>query len=135
MNSRNGVITVRSVHNYPETCQRLDLLIRTRGMTMFADLDFQEEARSHRLTMSPERLFVFGNPSSGTPLMQEVAQSGLDLPLKVLVHQDGSGSVWLSYNSPRYLIDRHTLPQRFLRNIAGIEELVERAAGPSTLLG
>ena len=135
MTAENGVVTLRSTHDFPETCRRLEVLIRTRGLTVFADLDFQRDASRHALTMSPVRLFVFGNPSSGTPLMLEKATSGLDLPLKVLVHQDGTGGVWLSYNSPQYIISRHGLPDRLLKNIAGIEGLVNKAAGPEALLG
>jgi uncharacterized protein (DUF302 family) len=52
---------------------------------------------------------IFGNAKGGTPLMQSKQTAGIDLPLKVLVWQDGSGDTWLSYNDPGWLANRHGL--------------------------
>jgi uncharacterized protein (DUF302 family) len=39
--------------------------------------------------------------------MQAAQTIAIDLPLKILVWQDGSGQTWLSYNDPHWLAKRH----------------------------
>lgn len=73
-------------------------------------------------------MLIFGNPKAGTPLMLAAPSVAIDLPLKALAWQDGGGRVWLSYNAPDYLMQRHGLPEALLPNIAGIKALVEQAA-------
>ena len=51
----------------------------------------------------------------------------LDLSLKIPVWADGQGKVWLSYNSPEYLKDRHGLPQNLVPNLAVVETLAAKA--------
>lgn len=77
--------------------------------------------------MRPTKLLIFGNPKAGTPLMLASPSSAIDLPLKILVWEDAQGKVWLSYNSPEYLRERHGLPQELLQNIAIIETLATKA--------
>lgn len=131
----NGIVTVKSHHDYDETCRRLNLLIKVHALTLFADFDFTRDAKKVGLIMRPERLFIFGNPSSGTPLMQSAPGAALDLPLKILVSQDASGTAWLSYNSVDYLFSRHGIPAPLRKNVAGIEGLVAQTAGPEVLYG
>jgi uncharacterized protein (DUF302 family) len=80
------------------------------------------------MAMPPTKLLIFGNPKAGTLLMLASASSAIDLPLKVLVAQDSEGSVHLTYDSPGYLGARHGLGEELLKNIAGIEALVNEAA-------
>jgi len=79
------------------------------------------------MKMSPTKLLIFGSPKAGTPLMLAVPGVAIDLPLKILVWQDPQGKVWLSYNSPDYLKDRHGLPQDLLQNIAVVDALAAKA--------
>jgi uncharacterized protein (DUF302 family) len=72
-------------------------------------------------------LLIFGTPKAGTPLMVASPSSAIDLPLKILVWEDAQGKVWLSYNSPEYLRERHGLPQELMQNIAIIEMLATKA--------
>ncbi len=78
--------------------------------------------------MPPTKLLIFGNPKGGTPLMLAAPSVAIDLPLKILVWQDGQEKVWLSYNSPEYLQERHGLPQELVPNIAVVRTLAEKAA-------
>ena len=78
--------------------------------------------------MPPTQLLIFGNPKGGTPVMVAAPSSALDLPLKVLIAQDAQGKVWLSYNTPEYLAERHAIPAELVKNIAGIRALVQSAA-------
>jgi len=77
--------------------------------------------------MRPTKLLIFGSPKAGTPLMLATPSVAIDLPLKILVWEDGQGRVWISYNSPDYLRDRHSLPEELLPNIAVVEALVAKA--------
>jgi uncharacterized protein (DUF302 family) len=77
--------------------------------------------------MRPTQLLIFGNPKAGTPLMVASPSIALDLPLKALAWEDGDGKVWLSYNQPEYLKQRHGLPDELMKNISGIGALVQKA--------
>jgi uncharacterized protein (DUF302 family) len=79
------------------------------------------------LPLRPTQVLIFGNPKAGTPLMQARQTVGLDLPLRVLVWEDGEGKVWLSYNSPEYLMARYGLPQDLLQNIAVVGSVAAKA--------
>jgi len=75
-----------------------------------------------------DKLFIFGNPKGGTPVMLAAPSSAIDLPLKILVWEDNQGKVWITYNSPSYLQERHNIPPDLLPNIAVIETLATKAA-------
>jgi Uncharacterized conserved protein len=79
------------------------------------------------MTMPPTKLLIFGNPKGGTPLMLAAPSSAIDLPLKILVREDAQGRVWVSYNSPAYLQERHRLPPDLIENIAVVETLATKA--------
>ena len=90
-------------------------------------IDHSGEAAKVGMKMPPTKLLIFGNPKGGTPLMLAAPSTALDLPLKILVSEDAQGKVWLSYNSPEYLKERHGLPSNLLSNIAVIETLAATA--------
>ena len=95
---------------------------------MFALIDHSGEAAQMGMKMPPTKLLIFGNPKAGTPLMQASPSSAIDLPLKILIWEDTEGKVWVSYNSPAYLRDRHGLPEELLRNISIVETLAAEIA-------
>jgi uncharacterized protein (DUF302 family) len=78
--------------------------------------------------MPATKLLIFGNPKAGTPLMIASPSIAIDLPLKILVSEDSSRKVWISYNSPAYLQSRHHLPPELVQNIAVMEALASKAA-------
>ena len=131
----NGIVSVKSTQSFSETCRRTEFLIKARSMTIFGDIDFKRDAEKAGLTLWPARLYIFGNPAAGTPPIQAAATSALDFPMKVLITEEPSGGVWLRYNSPAYLAERHGIPANLLKNISGVEGLVERAAGPDPISG
>jgi uncharacterized protein (DUF302 family) len=124
----SGIENVASNYSVAETIDRLESLVKSKQLTVFARIDFSGDAAKAGLSMPPTQLLIFGNPKAGTPLMQAVPSAAIDLPLKALAWQDSSGRVWLSYNAPEYLRQRHGLPIELLPNIAGIKALVEQAA-------
>jgi uncharacterized protein (DUF302 family) len=107
--SADGLITIRSSHGPVETMDRLVTEVRTRGLTVFAQIDHAAGAKEVGLALRPTELVIFGNAKGGTPLMQSNQEIGIDLPLKALVWQDASGGTWISYNDPAWLTKRHGL--------------------------
>ena len=126
--SDNGIVTLAARHSVDETVNKLTEILRARGIKLFALVDHSGEAEQVGMTMRPTKLLIFGNPKAGTPLMLAAPSIAIDLPLKLLVWEDGAGVAWMSYNSPEYLRDRHSLPQELIGNIAVIEALVKQAA-------
>ncbi|MFM0520159.1 MULTISPECIES: DUF302 domain-containing protein [Caballeronia] len=124
----NGVVTIASAHGAIATADKLEALIRARGLMLFARIDFSGDAARAGLTMPPSQLLVFGNPQAGTPLMQAVPTAALDLPLKVLSWEDADGRAWLSYNATEYLRARHGLDADAMKPVSGVAALAEAAA-------
>jgi len=122
-----GIIDVPSRYSVPETLERLEAILKEKGITVFALVDHSGEAEKSGLKMRPTQLLIFGSPKSGTPLMVAAPRLAIDLPLKALAWQDEHGQVWLSYNSPEYLQQRHGFPTELMRNIAGIGALIQTA--------
>ena len=127
MSSIPGFISKLSPHSVPETIQRLSALLKSKGVAIFALIDHSGEAEKAGLKMRPTQLLIFGNPKGGTPLMLAAPSTAIDLPLKALVWEDADGKVWLSYNSPDYLQQRHGFPADLEKNIAAIEPLLAQA--------
>ncbi len=128
MKKKNGMVDVPSNHSVDETVERVKNILQSKGITLFALIDHSGEAEKAGMKMPPTKLLIFGNPKGGTPLMLAAPSVAIDLPLKILVWQDGQEKVWLSYNSPEYLQERHGLPQELVPNIAVVRTLAEKAA-------
>jgi uncharacterized protein (DUF302 family) len=124
-NNKNGLIQLTTQHSFEDTFQRLESSVASRGLTVFARIDFSGDAERTGLKMNPTRLLIFGNPKAGTPLMVAAPTLAIDFPLKILVSQDGNGDVWVSYNSPEYLKERHDIPESLLKNISGVALIAE----------
>jgi len=124
----NGILRTASNHSVDETVARLQSILQAKGVKLFTIVDHSGEAASAGLKMPNTKLLIFGNPKAGTPLMLASPSAALDLPLKILVAEDGAAKVWISYNAPSYLQTRHSLPPALLPNIALIETLAAKAA-------
>ena len=124
----NGIVATPSRHSVDETVAKLKTILQAKGVTLFALVDHSGEAEKVGLKMRPTKLLIFGNPKGGTPAMLAAPSIAIDLPLKILIWEDGQGRVWLSYNSAAYLQERHGLPQELLPNIAVVETLATLAA-------
>jgi len=105
----DGLTTIPSAFEAKETMDRLEAEIKAKGMTVFARIDHAAGAAAVGLPLRPTELLIFGSAKAGTPLMQAGQTIGIDLPLKMLVHEDAAGKVWLSYNDPTWLTRRHGL--------------------------
>jgi uncharacterized protein (DUF302 family) len=112
--------TISSHFGPKETVDRLETEIQAKGMKVFARIDHAAGAAEVGLTLRPTELIIFGNARGGTPLMQSAQTVGIDLPLKALVWQDAAGKTWISYNEPRWIVQRH--------NVANAESIVNKMA-------
>ena len=111
----NGLISIKSPYHVKKTADRFENALNEKGMTVFIRINHAEGARNVGKNLRPTELVIFGNPKVGTPLMQCDQRVAIDLPQKALIWQDEAGQVWLTYNDPNYLANRH--------NLAGCDEL------------
>lgn len=123
-----GIVVKPSNHTVEQTVDRLKNILQSKGVALFALIDHSGEAEKVGMKMPPTKLLIFGSPKAGTPLMLAAPSIAIDLPLKILISEDDQGKVWVSYNSPVYLQERHGLPSELLQNIAVVETLATKAA-------
>ncbi len=116
-----SLISVESKYSAKETADRFASILEKKGLTLFARIDHQKNAAGVNLELRETELFIFGNPKIGTPLMQCAQQLAIDLPQKVLVSKDADNKVWLTYNNPEYIKERH--------NVKGCDPIFTKVSG------
>lgn len=104
-----GLTTIASSLGAKQTMDRLEAEVKAKGLTVFARVDHAAGAAAVGMPLRPTELLVFGNARGGTPLMQANQVVGIDLPLKALVYEDAAGKVWLAYDNPSWIAQRHGL--------------------------
>jgi uncharacterized protein (DUF302 family) len=128
-----GLVTKKSAHSVAQTLNRLEKALKEKGIVVLARIDHAAGAKKAGMQLRATELLIFGNPKLGTPLMQSNQTIGIDLPLKVLAWEDERGQVWLTYNTPAYLADRHGITDRgkTLKKMSGaLEKLTNAATKP-----
>lgn len=116
----NGLINVQSAYTVKETADRLENVLNKKGMTIFKRINHSDGAAKVGIDLRETVLVIFGNPKVGAPLMMCQQSVAIDLPQKALIWKDAKGSVWISYNDPEYLKNRH--------GIAGCEKVLQKVA-------
>jgi uncharacterized protein (DUF302 family) len=124
-----GIVRRKSKRSVEETVKSIKEILAAKGIQLFAEIDHSGEAEKVGMQMRPTKLLIFGNAKAGTPLMQAVPSTAIDLPLKVLVAEESDGQAWMSYNSGAYLQQRHNFPAEFLKTVSAVEAIVEAVAG------
>jgi uncharacterized protein (DUF302 family) len=109
LQAAEGVISVESKYSVNDTADRFEDFIKAKGLKLLARIDHAKNAASAQLTLRPTQLILFGNPKIGTPLMNCAQTVAIDLPQKALFWEDESGKVWLSYNDPVFIKQRHEI--------------------------
>ncbi|PML43578.1 hypothetical protein BCT35_16935 [Vibrio lentus] len=117
----DGLVKYESNYSVKETADRFENIAKSKGLTLFARVDHQKNAASVNLELRPTEVIIFGNPKVGTPLMQCAQDVAIDLPQKVMVSEDDNKKVWLTYNNPTYLMERH--------QIQGCDEVIKKISG------
>jgi uncharacterized protein (DUF302 family) len=125
--SDSGILSVASPYSVSDTLDRLEVILKAKANTVFARIDQRREAGQVGLELRPTQLLIFGNLRAGTALTDASPSIALDLPLKALAWQDDEGQVWLSYDSPDYLRQRHHLSEDLIERIAGVGLLINEA--------
>ena len=124
----NGIVDIPSNHSVDETVEKLKGILQSKGVALFALVDHSGEAQKAGMKMRPTKLLIFGSPKAGTPVMLSAPSIAIDLPLKILIWEDNQDKVWVSYNTPQYLENRHSVPADLMKNLAVIESLAHAAA-------
>lgn len=107
----DGMVALKSPHTALATMDKLERIVKERGLNVFARIDHAAGAAKVGKTLRPTELLIFGNPQGGTPLMECAQTAGFDLPLKALVWQDADSQVWLGYGDPVTIAQRHGAAQ------------------------
>jgi uncharacterized protein (DUF302 family) len=123
-----GIVHRRSAVAVATTVARLTEAINTVGAKLFAVIDHSGEAERAGLSLRDTKVVVFGNPAAGTPVMEASPLAALDLPLKVLVWEDDSGAVWMSYLSGQWLAERHGIPTDLAKPLFAVDVLTALVA-------
>jgi uncharacterized protein (DUF302 family) len=123
-----GLRILPTQHAVADVLQRVQSLARSRGLTVFAQIDFSGDAQRSGLTLRPTGLLILGNPKAGTPLIDATPTVAIDLPLKILAWQDAEGHSWVAYNETEYVQVRHGVPPELMKNIAALGALAAAAA-------
>jgi len=119
--SGQGMLVVKSTHSVVDTLDKLEKVLLSKGMKVFMRIDHAAGASGADLELRPTQVMIFGNPKIGTPLMNCSQSIAIDLPQKMLAWQDEAGQVWLGYNDPAYLKERHAS--------SGCDKIFEKVSG------
>jgi uncharacterized protein (DUF302 family) len=130
----DGIVTKDSPGSVDGVVARLTALIAAKGVTLFAVVDHSGEAKGHGLDLRDTKLVIFGSPVAGTPAMQQQPLTALDLPLKVLIWDDG-GQTRVSYTNPTTLAARHHLTEEVAAPLAAIGPLTDALTAPGENAG
>jgi uncharacterized protein (DUF302 family) len=126
--TNHGMVHLPTNHSVEDILGKLQTILKTKGVPVFALVDHSGEAAKVGMEMRPTKLLIFGNPKGGTPLMLAAPTIAIDLPLKILIWEDGQGKTWVTYNTAEYLTERHELPANLAQNIAFLATLAASVA-------
>ena len=116
-----GLVSVKSAHDVATTADKLETVLKSKGMNVFGRVNHAAGAEKAGLSLRPTEVVIFGNRKVGTPLMNCAQSVAIDLPQKALIWEDDAGQVWLAYNDPAYLAERH--------KIEGCDEVLKKVTG------
>jgi uncharacterized protein (DUF302 family) len=119
----DGLVNTKSeAGSVKEVANRVEAVVKEKGLNLFSRIDHAKGAKKADLELRPTELLIFGNPKVGTPLMQCQQTAGIDLPQKILVWEDSDAQVWITYNDPNYLAQRHEITESCAETIAKVEK-------------
>lgn len=121
VSAADGLVTMQSAHSVNDTVDKLESVLKSKGMNIFGRVNHAAGAEKAGMELRPTQVLIFGNPKVGTPLMKCAQSVAIDLPQKALVWEDEAGEVWLAYNDPAYLAERH--------KISGCDEVLKKISG------
>ena len=108
----DGMITKSSKFSVAETLDRLEKVLKKKGITIVTRWSHDAGANKNKIPLRPTELLLFGNPKLGSHMFTSNQTAGIDLPMKALAWEDEKGRVWLTYNDPAYIASRHKIDNR-----------------------
>jgi uncharacterized protein (DUF302 family) len=108
----DGVVKVKSAYSLDESIRRIKADIAAKGIVFFMAVDQAELAGAAGIKLRPSTLLIFGNPGLGSQFITSKPESGLDWPVRLLVHQDDAGTVWATYTDFAWIARRHGITDR-----------------------
>jgi len=128
----NGLISKKSKHSAVETIDRLEAVLKKKGINVVARVSHTKAAEGAGVKIRPTELIIFGNPKLGSNMFTSNQLAGIDLPMKALAWEDDKGQVWITYNDPAYVANRHGIKDRdeVVKKMSGaLDNLTSKAAG------
>lgn len=128
----NGFIKMKSNWSVAQTLDRLENLLKKKGITIAVRWKHSEKAAGVNIPMRDTELLIFGNPKLGSHLMTSQQTVAIDLPMKAIAWKDEKGQVWLGYNDPNYIAGRHGVkdrPEQVKKMSGALANLTSKAAG------
>lgn len=107
-----GLVVKKSAYSVKVTLDRLENVLKKKGITIVTRWSHDAGAKKAGIPLRPTELLIFGNPKLGSHMFTSNQTAGIDLPMKALVWKDAKGQVWLSYNDPQYVANRHGISNR-----------------------
>ncbi|MFV2061363.1 MAG: DUF302 domain-containing protein [Gammaproteobacteria bacterium] len=107
-----GLVTIKSANSVKVTLDKLEAVLKSKGITIVTRWSHDAGAKKVGIELRPTELLIFGNPKLGSHFFTSQQTSGIDLPLKALAWEDEDGQVWLTYNDPAYIAERHGIEDR-----------------------
>jgi uncharacterized protein (DUF302 family) len=124
----DGLRVIPTRHTVADVLRRVQSLASSRGLIVFAQIDFSGDAQRAGLSLLPTGLLILGSPQAGTPLIVATPTVAIDLPLKILAWTDADGNTWVAHNEVQYLRSRHHFPLELEKNVAALSALATAAA-------
>ena len=126
--AQDGMIAVKSPFDVATTVDKLETVLKSKGMNIFGRVNHAEGAKKAELELRPTEVLIFGNPKVGTPLMNCSQSIAIDLPQKMLAWEDESGQVFLGYNDPMYLnrVMHRKAVTKYLKTWAQLLEILRK---------
>jgi len=124
-----SLVTLSSKYDFATTVTRLRDTLAARGLTLFADIDQSEAAAGVGMPLRPTRLFLFGNPKSGTPVMAAYPHAALELPLKAVVWEDADRHVHIDYQDVTKTLVAYHVDAPLLAPLQQVPALLRTVAG------
>lgn len=107
-----GLIVKPSPYSVATTIDRLEDALKKKGITIVTRWNHAAKAKDVGIPLRDTELLLFGNPKLGSHMFTSKQTAGIDLPMKALAWKDEKGQVWLGYNDPQYIADRHGIDNR-----------------------
>ncbi len=108
----DGLMRTRSAYSVDETASRIRADIKKKGIKFFATIDQAKLAKGAKIDLKPSQLLIFGNPPLGVLFLTSNPESGVDWPVRMLVHQDDDGKVWVVYQNWDWVSQRYGITNR-----------------------